>query len=820
MVKDTKTIEELFSKDVYSDDIENDELFYRALKEELIFHYENNEMYKRFCERKDFSPYDFFSIQDIPPVAVSVFKNLGESLSSVSKGDIKTVLQSSATSGVPSTVMIDKITAKRQSKAMIKVMQPFIGKKKKPFMIMDIDPRGEGRALLGARFAAVSGYLKFSSKTGFFLKQDKDGITSVDVDGMMHFLESIGDESVVLFGFTYVLFSNIVKAIKKQGTFIQLPKGSMVIHIGGWKKLENERISKIEFNNRISSCFGISPDDVIDIYGFTEQMGLNYPDYKDGWKKTPIFSRVLVRDPQSHKILEAGEEGVLEFISPLPHSYPGNVVLTDDLGVIKPDSGGNRYFKITGRIKKAEIRGCGDVLSQKLFFQNKYIEDETSNIRLNVLLYENVLLTTDPKEQLQEIIDGLLLRQSWLQDQPVDAVIGLISKVAKTWIDNPDLLSIRNKGLLFLSSWCDERHLISVSKIGLRGDIHFADSFIKGVDSAGHMMKANPRGIVCHWLAGNVQILGLFALVQSIISKNVNLLKVSSNDDGIFCSILNTFRGVVYETSDGHVICGDDLLKTIGVVYYPHSNNELGMLMSERADVRIAWGGRDAINTISNYTYRIGTETVLFGPKLSFAVIGKEVLSSYKEAKKIARRLSVDISVFDQTGCASPHNLYIEEGGEISINEFLGILALEMGKTGISIPKGEMTVEDVSKVHSIRSVYDFKGTVIASDDMTWTILLEDQDTLVELCTPVYSRVIFVHPVKSIFETIDLIDDNIQTIGMACELKKGVEFANLASNRGAERFPEIGRMLNFEMPWDGVFLFDRLVRWNTLGGPLC
>jgi len=27
------------------------------------------------------------------------------------------------------------------------------------------------------------------------------------------------------------------------------------------------------------------------------------------------------------------------------------------------------------------------------------------------------------------------------------------------------------------------------------------------------------------------------------------------------------------------------------------------------------------------------------------------------------------------------------------------------------------------------------------------------------------------------------------------------------------------MLNFEMPWDGIILIDRLIRWNTLAGPL-
>jgi len=85
-------------------------------------------------------------------------------------------------------------------------------------------------------------------------------------------------------------------------------------------------------------------------------MGLNYPDMKDGWKHCSVYSKVIVRDVVTHEVLPAGKEGMLEFISPIPHSYPGNVILTDDLGVIDPnftsnEVGGER-FKVLGRIKK------------------------------------------------------------------------------------------------------------------------------------------------------------------------------------------------------------------------------------------------------------------------------------------------------------------------------------------------------------------------------------------------------------------------------------------------------------------------------------
>ncbi len=812
--------EELLEYGAYDLNDETDLIFMNSVCQEIIFHYENNPLYKRFCDRKGFNPYDKnISLSDIPPVSVSVFKNLGGQLSSVSNDNIRLKLQSSATSGVPSTVVVDKITSKRQSKAMVKVLQHYIGKGTHPFLVMDIDPSSEFKHLLGARYAAVSGYLKFSNKTGFFLKAASNGVSYFDVTAMKNFLQDVGDKPVILFGFTYILYSNVLKAIDTSQVNVKLPRGSKIIHIGGWKKLESEKISKELFNQKISTCFGLESQDVIDIYGFTEQMGLNYPSDIYGYKHTPIYSRILVRDPITKDVLPDGEEGLLEFITPIPHSYPGNAVLTDDLGMIVPgddESGikGTR-FVITGRMKKAEIRGCGDILSEKLSFKKKTGVDST-DYELKCLLTTTKYEADDSIERLKKIVSDLKEAQKWLSGQPSDAVIGLISKVANVWKKDPKLQYLNQKGLQFVSSWCDEKHLKNVANFGLHGDYHYLDGFMSFPDSDKHMIKANPRGICCHWLAGNVQILGMFALIQSIIAGNANLLKVSSRDDGVFESLLSTFSGLSYTTEDGYCITGDDLLKTIAVVYFDHNADKIGEEMSKSADIRIAWGGEDAVTTVAGYPAVIGSETVIFGPKLSFSVIAKEALESEQEAKKLARRVSVDVSVFDQTGCASPHNLYIEEGGGISPKRFVEILCEAMDRTAVQMPRGVMTPEEVSRIHSIRGVYDFKGTVYGGEELAWTILSDDE---VKVELPVYFRTLFVHSVKSIFDTINLITSDIQTIGLEAPREKGIKYAMEATTKGVQRLPQIGRMLNFEMPWDGIVLFDRLVKWNTLGGPL-
>ena len=242
-MNETSYMDQLFAEPVYSNSPQTDAIYLKALQEELVFHYEHNDMYRQFCNRKGFDPHkELTDIRQIPPVAVSVFKNLGFGLASVPKEDIKLRLQSSATSGTPSTIVVDKLTSRRQAKAMVKVMQEFIGKDRKPFLVMDIDPRSEFRSLLGARFAAITGYLNFASKSGFFLKA-KNGVSYFDIEAIKEYLTTIpADQPVVVFGFTYIMYSNVLKAILEKGEKIQLPKGSKIIHIGGWKKLEAEKV--------------------------------------------------------------------------------------------------------------------------------------------------------------------------------------------------------------------------------------------------------------------------------------------------------------------------------------------------------------------------------------------------------------------------------------------------------------------------------------------------------------------------------------------------------------------------------------------------
>ena len=91
-----------------------------------------------------------------------------------------------------------------------------------------------------------------------------------------------------------------------------------------------------------------------------------YPDCDQGNKHVPAFAEVIVRDPLTLAPVKVGQQGLVQVCSVLPTSFPGFLVLTEDIGEIVHEDGcacGRRgtAFRFVKRVPKAELRGCGNV---------------------------------------------------------------------------------------------------------------------------------------------------------------------------------------------------------------------------------------------------------------------------------------------------------------------------------------------------------------------------------------------------------------------------------------------------------------------------
>jgi hypothetical protein len=309
----------------------------------------------------------------------------------------------------------------------------------------------------------------------------------------------------------------------------------------------------------------------------------------------------------------------------------------------------------------------------------------------------------------------------------------------------------------------------------------------------------------------------MLGLVQSIITKNVNILKAPSHNSGVLPALLNEIKNINIEYSSGKIIYGKDIVSSIAVVYYNRENYSAAETLSQFSDLRVAWGGSESVKSVMSLPRRHTTEDVIFGPKLSYMAIGKEFLSFETNIDKLIKKVSIDCSVFDQYACASPHTIFIEEGADLSPKEFCERLAINMEKTSIRIPKNPVDGGTIGNIQSKRMKYEFTADVWSSSGTTWTVLL-DADWQSGLAEPTYSRVITVRSIPNIMDSEFFSNRDIQTISLGLNNERKIEYADIASRLGASRFPDIGRMTHFDTPWDGLNMLQRLVRYVSIGGP--
>jgi hypothetical protein len=140
---------------------------------------------------------------------------------------------------------------------------------------------------------------------------------------------------------------------------------AILIHSGGWKKMNDLSVDNETFKRELKKKFGLRQ--CYNFYGMVEQVGSVYLENEKGYLHCPNFSDIIIRNPADLSIQPNGEPGLVQVISVLPESYPGHSILTEDIGVCmgEDDLGWKgKYFKIIGRAKKADLRGCSDTFAE------------------------------------------------------------------------------------------------------------------------------------------------------------------------------------------------------------------------------------------------------------------------------------------------------------------------------------------------------------------------------------------------------------------------------------------------------------------------
>ena len=209
-----------------------------------------------------------------------------------------------------------------------------------------------------ASTAALNGFSIFANEIVYLLNEQNN----IDYIKLDKFLERNKKKKFLIFGFTSNIYLNLIQKINIKEKYKNIFSNSLLIHGGGWKKMEKKKINRKRFNYFLFKKLGIK--NIRNYYGLVEQVGSIFFDCDCGYFIASNFSDVIIRDT-NFNVCENKKKGIVQLISLLPTSYPGHSILTEDIGEIVIDDkckcyGPGTRFLIHGRLANAELRGCSN----------------------------------------------------------------------------------------------------------------------------------------------------------------------------------------------------------------------------------------------------------------------------------------------------------------------------------------------------------------------------------------------------------------------------------------------------------------------------
>ncbi|TXE09637.1 acyl transferase [Seonamhaeicola algicola] len=312
--------------------IKTNKAFEKKALEIFKFQFENNSVYRSFCDLLYKTPSDVKTIEDIPFLPIQFFKSRTV-LSSNSA--IETIFTSSGTTG-QNTSKHHVTNLKVYQDSFNLGFSHFYGNIE-DYVVLALLPsylERKGSSLI----YMVDALIKQSKQpeSGFYLNnlsELKNTLTTLDCEG----------KKILLIGVSFALL-DLVETYKFN------LKNTIIMETGGMKGRRKELIRN-ELHNILKHGFGV--DEIHSEYGMTELLSQAYSK-GNGIFNCPHWMRVLTRDTEDPlSIQKPRKTGGLNIID-LANINSCAFIATQDLGRLNT----NGSFEIIGRFDHSDIRGC------------------------------------------------------------------------------------------------------------------------------------------------------------------------------------------------------------------------------------------------------------------------------------------------------------------------------------------------------------------------------------------------------------------------------------------------------------------------------
>lgn len=421
--------------------------------------------------------------------------------------------------------------------------------------------------------------------------------------------------------------------------------------------------------------------------------------------------------------------------------------------------------------------------------------------------------------KIAEISDGLLKAQEKFSRQSIFRIVDWIDAAARRWLDPGDIIRRRAESLLASATGASKEMIdftldnlfknlhrpVLIQLIeGELGDPTLLDHFRPKPKGIGFTKAFGPR-LISHILPGNIPGASVMSLVSGLLAKSAGLAKVSAEE--FLLPVL--FAESLYQIDP-------ELGRNLAVMTWDNGADDLTRAAIEKADLVIVYGSDETLETV-RAKIPPATRAVYHGHKISLGVIARESIRM-----ETAEQAALDIALYDQRGCLSPHLYYVEESGPASPLDFSQWLAQALYVVSYRIPKGPTSAAEAAQIQQLRGAIPLKGGKVypSPKGIDWTILY-DPDPHFSI-SPL-ARTIWIKPVGELAEItphLEPIRLYLQAVGMAVPVERQPEIISSLARMGVNRICPVGKMQKPPMTWhhDGRFRLLNLLRFVDWENP--
>jgi phenylacetate-coenzyme A ligase PaaK-like adenylate-forming protein len=312
--------------------ISNQKQFEKTALKVFRFQYENNLVYREFCDFLKTDAHKVKSLEQIPFLPIQFFKS-HKVVSN--ENPIQETFTSSGTTGInTSKHLVTDSTLYEESYR--KGFSQFYGTIE-DYVVLALLPsylEREGSSLIYMVEDLIQ--MTHNPESGFYLHNHEELIQKLIK------LDNAG-QNVILIGVTYALLDLI------ENRKFQL-QNTIIMETGGMKGKRKEMIRE-ELHEQLCQGFGVTA--IHSEYGMTELLSQAYS-LGNGVFECPSWMQILIRDTEDAlTYVDAGKTGGINVID-LANINSCSFIATQDLGKKNP----NNSFEVLGRFDNSDIRGC------------------------------------------------------------------------------------------------------------------------------------------------------------------------------------------------------------------------------------------------------------------------------------------------------------------------------------------------------------------------------------------------------------------------------------------------------------------------------